>query len=171
MLVELVKAVHTSFPDAEVAVSPNGWIDNGIFLEAFEHFIHSLTPISERGYKLMIYDGHESHIQPEVASLAMQSKVEILTLPPHTSHVYQPLDKRVFGPFKAALKREVDGVADLGIRKADIPKLCRAVTTNITAAFAAAGISPFHGIDAIPTSMFQPIILVFAHRLVRLVVK
>lgn len=30
-------------------------------------------------------------------------------------------------------------------------------TTNITAAFAAAGISPFHrGIDAIPTAMFQP---------------
>ena len=162
MPVELVKAVHTSFPDAEVAVSPKGWIDNGIFLEAFEHLIHSLPPISERGYKLVIYDGHESHIQPEVASLAMQSKVEILTLPPHTSHVLQPLDKRVFGPFKAALKREIDGVADLGIRKADIPKLCRAAmdqsfkTTNITVAFAAAGISPFRGIDAIPTSMSQP---------------
>ena len=60
MSVELVKAVHASFPDAEVAVSPKGWIDNGISLETFEHFIHSLPPISERGYKLVIYDGHES---------------------------------------------------------------------------------------------------------------
>jgi hypothetical protein len=94
MSVELVKAVHASFPDAEVAVSPKRWIDNGIFLETSEHFIHNLPPISERGYKLVIYDGHESHIQPEVVSLAMQSKVEILTLPPHTSHVLQPLDKR-----------------------------------------------------------------------------
>ena len=162
MSVELVKAVHASFPDAEVAVSPKRWIDNGIFLETSEHFIHNLPPISERGYKLVIYDGHESHIQPEVASLAMQSKVEILTHPPHTSHVLQPLDKRVFGPFKAALKREIDSILDLGICKVDIPKLCRAAmdqsftTTNITAAFAAAGISPIHGIDAIPTTMFQP---------------
>ena len=50
----------------------------------------------------------------------MQSKVDILTLSLHTSYVLQPLDKWVFGPFKAALKREID----LGIRRVDIPKLC-----------------------------------------------
>ena len=75
MSVELAKAVHASFPDAEVAVSPKGWIDNDIFLKTFEHFIHSLPPISERGYKLVIYDGHESHIQPEVASLACRARL------------------------------------------------------------------------------------------------
>ena len=73
------------------------------------------------GYKLVIYDRHKSHIQPEVASMAMQSKVEILTLPQHTSHVLQPLDKRVFGPFKAALKREIDSVADLGTLRLTFP--------------------------------------------------
>ena len=62
----------------------------------------------------------------------------------------------MFDPFKA------DSVTDLGILKADIPKLCHAATdqsfttTNITAVFAAAGISPFCEIDAIPTAMFQP---------------
>ena len=139
MPVELVKAVHASFPDAEVAV-PRVRLTMASFWKLLNTSFIVLPPISERGYKLVIYDGHESHTQPEVASLAMQSKVEILTLPPHTSHVLQPLDKRVFGPFKAALKHEIDGVADLSIRKADIPKLCRAAmdqsfkTTNITAA-------------------------------------
>ena len=57
MHIELVKAVHTSFPDAEVAVSPKGWTDNSIFLETFAHFSHSLPSISEHSYKLVLYDG------------------------------------------------------------------------------------------------------------------
>ena len=65
----------------------------------------------------------------------------------------------MFGPFKAALKREIESIFDLGIRKLTFPSCVvqqwiRA--TNFTAAFAAAGISPIRGIDAIPTTMFQP---------------
>ena len=110
----------------------------------------------------MLYDGNESHIEPKVASLAMHSKVEILTLPWHTSHVLQPLDKQIFGLFKAALKCEIDSVVDCDICKADIPKSCCVAmdqsftTTNTTAAFAASGVSLFRGIDAILTTMFQP---------------
>lgn len=87
MPVELGEKFHASFPDAEVAVNSKVWIDNGIFLEIF---IHSLPPTAERGYKMAIYNGHESHIH----KWPPQSKVEYQ---PYTSYVLQPMDKRVFG--------------------------------------------------------------------------
>ena len=35
------------------------------------------------------------------------NKIHLLYLPPHTSHVLQPLDQSVFGPLKAAYRKEL----------------------------------------------------------------
>ena len=39
--------------------------------------------------------------------LCYQHKIHLLYLPAHTSHVLQPLDQSVFGPLKAAYKKEL----------------------------------------------------------------
>ncbi|KAF6830934.1 transposase [Colletotrichum musicola] len=39
--------------------------------------------------------------------LCYQNNVHLLFLPPHTSHVLQPLDQSVFGPLKTAYKKEL----------------------------------------------------------------
>lgn len=45
---------------------------------------------------LLIYDGHLSHISIDLVESAIASQVTILKMPPHTSHLLQPLDVSVF---------------------------------------------------------------------------
>lgn len=49
-------------------------------------------------------DNHESHISLRTIDLAKANYVVLLTLPPHTPHRIQPLDRCVYGPFKTAYK-------------------------------------------------------------------
>ena len=55
----------------------------------------------------LIYDGHSGHIQLEVVSLLRENRVHVVAFPSHTSHVLQPLDVSVFGPFKSRVQAEL----------------------------------------------------------------
>ncbi|KAL8323782.1 hypothetical protein RB597_008897 [Gaeumannomyces tritici] len=55
--------------------------------------------------RLLILDGHGSHITKEFMYLCLRNDVYILYLPPHTSHVLQPLDLSVFSPLKHAYRK------------------------------------------------------------------
>lgn len=46
-------------------------------------------------------DNHDSHISIESLNFAKENGINLLTIPPHTSHKTQPLDRTVFGPLKA----------------------------------------------------------------------
>ena len=65
--------------------SPNGWIDSGIFVKWLSHFISHVKP-SPTDKHLIILDGHCSHKTTEVIDLAHKNGVDILVLPPHTTH-------------------------------------------------------------------------------------
>ena len=82
--------------------SPNGWIDTGLFLEYLKHFV-AHTKCSKGSPVLLILDGHKTHTK-SVASIhyARDNGVVLLSLPPHTSHKLQPLDRSFFKPLKAA---------------------------------------------------------------------
>ncbi|KAJ8945540.1 hypothetical protein NQ318_020385, partial [Aromia moschata] len=54
------------------------------------------------GPKLLIFDGHNSHIILPLIDMAIKHNIELLCLPSHTSHVLQPLDVGVFKPTKTA---------------------------------------------------------------------
>ena len=54
---------------------------------------------------LLIFDGHHSHISLELIELARENNIHLLCLPPHTTHLLQPLDVGVFGPLKQAWKK------------------------------------------------------------------
>ena len=51
---------------------------------------------------MLILDGHLSHISLEVISQARANDIHILCLPPHATHLLQPLDVAVFKPVKQA---------------------------------------------------------------------
>ena len=48
----------------------------------------------------MLYDGHASHVSPCLIDWAKDHQIVLFVLPPHMSHLLQPLDVAVFGPFK-----------------------------------------------------------------------
>ena len=52
---------------------------------------------------LLILDNHSSHLDYRAVTFAKDNGIVLLTLPPHCSHVLQPLDVTVFGSFKKAI--------------------------------------------------------------------
>ena len=68
-------------------LSPTGYITNEIFIEWFRYIFFPGC-----GAVMLLMDNHESHVQLEVARLAVQHNIFIVLQPPHTSHFLQPLD-------------------------------------------------------------------------------
>ena len=79
-----------------------------LFLEYLKHFINHVR-CSHTNKVLLILDNHNSHITLQAIDLAKENGIVMLTIPPHTSHRLQPLDRSVFGPFKTAFNRAMDG--------------------------------------------------------------
>lgn len=86
--------------------SDNGWITSQLFCKWMDHFIDHAGPSQDRRV-LLIMDNHKSHISMELIGQARKAGVDIVTIPPHTSHIVQPLDIAVFAGFKAAWRRQV----------------------------------------------------------------
>ena len=68
-------------------------------------------------YRLLICDGHDSHITGEWVAHCMDNDIILAILPPHSSHLTQPLDVGVFGPLKKYMAAEIDHIIRLGISR------------------------------------------------------
>ena len=82
------------------------WMDTFHFMEWMNHFINIMK---ERGVlpierNLVILDGHKSHISLEVLQKAKANGIDMVSLPSHTFHELQLLDKACFKPFKVAFR-------------------------------------------------------------------
>ncbi|KAL0929365.1 transposase [Colletotrichum truncatum] len=86
----------------------NGWTSDSTAVEWLENIFIPLTkPDHPSEQRLLILDGHGSHETTEFMYLCYKHKIYLLFLPPHTSHVLQPLDQAVFGPLKATYRKEL----------------------------------------------------------------
>ncbi|XP_022827114.1 uncharacterized protein LOC111356860 [Spodoptera litura] len=81
------------------AASTKGWMESEIFHNYFEKVL--IPSLGEKRPALIIYDGHSTHVDARVVELAVRNNITIIKLPPHTSHLLQPLDISVFKSFKA----------------------------------------------------------------------
>lgn len=114
---------------------------------------------------LLFLDNHFSHIGYSICVFAKENGIVIQTLPPHTSHASQPLDKSVYGPFKVYLAqshadwmREHPGqrVTIYHVPLLSKPAIEKAFTVNnIKKGFKATGLYPFNR-NAIPQMAFAP---------------
>ena len=63
--------------------------------------IRDRTKPSKDDPVLLILDGHNSHTKNiDIVNLARENGISIVSLPPHTSHKLQPLDKTFLGALK-----------------------------------------------------------------------
>ena len=53
-------------------------------------------------------DGHSSHATVEFFHFCIQNKIICLCLPPHSTHVLQPLDVGLFSPLQKRYSEELD---------------------------------------------------------------
>ena len=90
-------------PGTLYGLSQNVWINSQQFYGWFQHFLE-YTP--QKRSLLLLLDGHSTHYCPETIKLAAESNIVICALPPHTTHIVQPLDRGCFAPLKVAWKQE-----------------------------------------------------------------
>ncbi|WAR19331.1 hypothetical protein MAR_001169 [Mya arenaria] len=104
------------------------------FDEVFLKFCEPKRP------QLLILDGHSSHETLGILMRAIEN-VHILSLPPHTTHMLQPLDKSVFGP----VNRKYNQVCSEFLQENPLHQ----------SGFKACGIYPLDA-DVIPDKAFGP---------------
>ncbi|KAI1664796.1 DDE superfamily endonuclease [Pyrenophora tritici-repentis] len=96
--------------DWAIAVSDNGWTNNKLGVEWLKHFNAHTQARSIGARRLLIIDGHKSHQSLEFQELCKENNIHTLCMPPHSSHLLQPLDVGCFSPLKRAYSREVESL-------------------------------------------------------------
>lgn len=82
--------------------SDNGWITTEISMRYIKHFVEH-TRCSKENKVLLILDGHNSHTKNlELIDYAKDNGLHLISLPRHTSHKLQPLDRSYFKSLKSA---------------------------------------------------------------------
>jgi len=103
--------------------------------------------------RLLILDNHESHTTPEFRDFCTENNIFLLWMPPHTSHLLQPLDVGCFSPLKTAFGKVNQHLIRnriFHIRKEDfLVSFYKAYSqvftqTNIQAGFRGSGLHPFN---------------------------
>ena len=87
-------------------VSKSGWMEADNFLEWFtKNFVPAVDHLLKTGPVVLFVDGHKSHLSLSLLKTAREKGVHLYCLPPHCTHVLQPLDVGVYGPIKQEWKR------------------------------------------------------------------
>lgn len=84
----------------------NGWTTDETAVEWLQKvFIDATRPDNPSEPRLLILDGHHSHESIDFIWICFSNNVFLTYLPPHCSHVLQPLDLSVFSPLKTAYRK------------------------------------------------------------------
>jgi hypothetical protein len=88
------------FPEnTMLTATKSGYVDRDIFVDFLHHFQRFRAKID--GQKcILIMDGHTSVTSIEAIDFAMKNGIELVCIPPHSSHRLQPLDTHYNGPLK-----------------------------------------------------------------------
>ncbi|CAI6355815.1 unnamed protein product [Macrosiphum euphorbiae] len=156
-----------SADDTTYAATSNGWMEREVFVNYFEKSFLKTTNPSPANPILLIYDGHSSHVDLKLVEIARNNNVTIILLPPHSSHLLQPMDLSVFKSIKTVWDQRLCSW-NRSHQGQKLPKqdLSRIICSNwaqldtkiIENGFRKAGIYPFNR-NAVNKSKFDPISL------------
>ncbi|CAG7669233.1 unnamed protein product [Allacma fusca] len=111
---------------SEYIRTSRGWSTTESFIKWLKHFRRHATR-NPGTHVLLILDNHGSHISYDVVKYCRKNAIELLTLPPHSSHKMQPLDVGVYSPLKAKYREELARWLSSHMRQApkivDIPDI------------------------------------------------
>ena len=97
-------------PGWAFSTSNKGWTSD---IHAYEWLTTRFEPLTRRNdgkRRLLVVDGYSSHYTTRFLAFCITKKIDLALLPPHTSHVTQPLDIACFSPLKTAITSEVDAI-------------------------------------------------------------
>ena len=139
--------------DWVIATSENGWTTNERGLEWIQHFDKHTKARTVGVHRLLVLDGHGSHHSTDFELYCKENNIITLCMPPHSSHILQPLDFGCFSPLKTAYGKQIEGMMRASIThitKEDFfPAFYAAFQAaltleNIQGGFRGAGLVPFN---------------------------
>ena len=148
---------HNLPRDWVIEVVPNGCTSNELGIARLKHFDTHIKDRKVGAHRLLIVDGHESHSSHKFNKYCEEEKIIVLCMPPHSSHLLQPLDVGCFSPLKRAYGDEISSLARYGSKQIKKEAFLlafkaafeRSITKeNITASFRGAGLVP-HNPEAV----------------------
>jgi hypothetical protein len=86
----------------------NGWTNNETGLEWIKHFDRHTAARAKGPYRILIIDGHESHESAIFQEFCKSHNIITLSIPPHSSHLTQPLDVGYFSVLKRSYGRQIE---------------------------------------------------------------
>jgi hypothetical protein len=144
---------NTLPPDWTIALSNKGWTDDSLGLTWLTDIFEKHTKDRTKGvYRLLILDGHGSHSTPEFDLFCKEHSIITLCMPPHSSHLLQPLDVSCFAVLKRLYGRQIEEYIRNGLNHIDKADFLTAyviarnksISTNtIRNGFLATGLIPF----------------------------
>ena len=95
-------------PSWSTVCTGSGFITSEAFFQWMEEFVRHLDQHVRRGDasrpQLLIMDQFSGHDSVDIREYALQHHILLYALPPHTTHILQPVDVGLFGPMKKAYR-------------------------------------------------------------------
>ena len=147
------------------ATSPNGYTDNELAYEWLTRCFHPESQRISRGKtRLLIMDGHGSHLTGRFLGFCMEHDILPLCLPSHSTHMLQPLDVGLFSPVSHYYRKGVEESARQGIHGISKHEFLEIYTkaraqglsaANIKSAWKTSGLFPFDP-EVVLNQLHQP---------------
>ena len=141
--------------EAYFAATSNGWSCDSLGLQWLQKVFHVHTEKKAGNRRrLLIVDGHSSHVNLKFIEWADHHWILLMILPPHSTHRLQPLDVGLFQPLATAYSQQIsklmlEGLGYVSMNKQLFWRMFKAsweasfTKKNITHAFAKTGIFPY----------------------------
>lgn len=161
-----------------IASQKNGWMTKKLWSAFCVMFVHKIqlkrmemSTEDSKKFALLIVDNHISRLNSYAIEYLIRHKIHLLTLPPHSTHVLQPIDVSVTASFKSNLNKAKISVqntpklATLPTQAAkiryslllSIQKSWNMITSEtIKAGFEKTGIYPFNPFKGIQNKFTNP---------------
>ena len=158
----------TEEDDVWFGVTENGWTNDAYGMKWLtDVFEPSTRPKSPRTKRLLIVDGHSSHVNLRFIEWANTHGIIILILPPHSTHRLQPLDLNCFQPLATKYQVYLDqwllrSVGQVSMTKRNFYEIFKPSwlesfsKSNICGGFKKAGIWPYSPLIVLDVIKLQP---------------
>ena len=139
--------------ESRIAVSSSGYSNDALAIDWLYFFQKHTQNRARGGPRLLLFDGHGSHLTWQFLYLCEQWNIIAFVFPPHTTHIVQPLDGSPFRALKERFRTKNNMIAQWGGDAKDTGCFFREITgirqramnsRTIRKVFADRGIYPFN---------------------------
>ena len=112
---QFLKSPEIDCDNWRFSYSKKGWTSQSLVLAWIQHF-HEMMKGSIKAveYRMLIVDGHVPHIRIEFIEFCFTVYIIDYFLPPHFTHLLQPLDVGLFFALQKAYGKQVDHLVQFG---------------------------------------------------------